>query len=248
MDGASATASSAARGARRALVADGDAAACATIRLHLILAGFDVTEAASGAHAIVVGRTMRFEVIVLDAALPEVDGLAVCGALRAHGPNLDSPILMLSTRDAEADRVAGLDSGADDFMGKPFGTRELIARVNALVRRHERAGKASALPDAIERHGVLVDVRKRIAVVRGRAIDLTRQEFDLLHLLLSRPGVVFSRDALVAKICGGVDIYVTRRTVDTVISRLRQKLEANPDKPTVILTAWGIGYKCADTE
>lgn len=235
-------------GARRALVVDHEAAARSLIRLHLALAGFDVIELDDGANAIALGRTARFDVIVLDATLPEVDGLAVCSALRAHGPNTDTPLLMLSARDSEADRVVGLESGADDYMGKPFGTRELIARVKALLRRHERAGPAAAPPAAVERRGVSLDVHKRIATARGQIIELTRQEFDLLHVLLSRPGVVFSREALVAKVRGGADTYVTRRTVDTVISRLRQKLEPHPDKPALILTAWGVGYKCADVE
>jgi two-component system, OmpR family, alkaline phosphatase synthesis response regulator PhoP len=116
------------------------------------------------------------------------------------------------------------------------------------MRRHERAGKAVVPPAAIARHGVSMDLHKRIAIARGRMVELTRQEFELLHLLLSRPGVVFSRDALVAKIRGDAGSYVTRRTVDTVISHLRKKLEVNPQKPALILTAWGVGYKWADAE
>jgi DNA-binding response OmpR family regulator len=235
----------AAPGVRRALIVDHEVTARAVTRLQLALAGFDVTELDDGANALALGRTVRFDLIVMDATLPEVDGLTVCSALRVHGPNVDAPILMLSARNAEADRVVGLESGADDYMGKPFGTRELMARVNALVRRHARAGQAATPPAVIERHGVSMDVRKRIAITRGQAVELTRQEFDLLHVLLSRPGVVFSRDALVARIRAD-DAYVTRRIVDTVISRLRRKLEADPDKPALILTAWGVGYKCAD--
>jgi DNA-binding response OmpR family regulator len=233
---------------RRALVVDHEVAARSIARLHLVLAGFDVTELGDGANAITFGRTAQFDLIVLDATLPEVDGLTVCAALRTHGPNIDTPILMLSARNGEADRVVGLESGADDYMSKPFGALELVARVHALVRRHERAGKVSAPAPTIERHGVRLDVYKRIAVARGRVVDLTRQEFDLLQVLLSQPGVVFSRDALVARMRGDTETYVTRRTVDTVISRLRHKLEPKPDKPTLILTAWGIGYKCADAE
>ena len=232
---------------RRALVVDDEAAARALTRLHLALAGFEVTELADGAAAIALGRSARVDVILLEATLPELDGLAVCGALRAHGPNTDTPILMLSARNAEADRVVGLDSGADDYLGKPFGTRELIARVNALVRRQERGARRTS-PAAVERHGVAIDEHRRVAISRGQVVELTRQEFELLHTLLSRPGVVFSREALVARMCGSGNTYVTKRTVDTVISRLRQKLERNPEQPALILTAWGVGYKCADTE
>lgn len=233
--------------ARRALVVDHDVSVRALARLHLVLAGFEITELDDGATAIAAGRTILFDLIVLDATLPEIDGLAVCGALRAHGPNIHTPILMLGTRQGEADRVVALDSGADDFMGKPFGTRELIARVNALMRRQRRGSEAEP-PARIERHGVVLDLHRRVAIVRGQVVDLTRQEFDLLHALLSRPGIVLSRDALTAKIHGDRRRYVTPRTVDTLVSRLRQKLEADPDKPALILTAWGVGYKCADAE
>jgi two-component system alkaline phosphatase synthesis response regulator PhoP len=232
--------------ARRALVVDHDVSTRALARLHLVLAGFDVTELGDGANAIATGRIIPFDQIVIDAALPEVDGLAVCAAMRAHGPNKDTPILMVGVRQSEADRVIALESGADDFMGKPFGTRELIARVNALMRRQRRV--EAEPPAVIERCGVVLDLGRRVAIARGQVVDLTRQEFDLLHVLLSRPGIVLSRDALTAKIHGEEGRYVTRRTVDTLVSRLRQKLEADPDKPALILTAWGVGYKCADAD
>jgi DNA-binding response OmpR family regulator len=232
---------------RRALVVDADAAARAQVRLHLGLAGFEVTELGDGAAAIAFGRTAGFALIVLEATLPEVDGITVCRALRGHGPNLDTPMLMLSPKGSEADIVVGLESGADDYLSKPFGTRELMARVHALVRRHHRAEHPSQACDAIERQGVLVDPLKRTATANGQCVDLTRQEFDLLHLLLSRPGIVFSREALLAKVERG-ETYVTKRTVDALISRLRRKLEADPQDPKLILTAWGVGYKCVDAE
>jgi DNA-binding response OmpR family regulator len=232
--------------ARQALVVDEDAPIRDLVQLHLGLAGFDVTELDDGARAVAVGRTARFDVIVLDVLLPRVDGITVCQALRAQGSNVDTPILMLTARDTESDKVVGLESGADDYMTKPFGMRELIARVHALLRRHNRTARVS--PDGtrlIERRGVLVDVDKRIAIANGQVVDLTKQEFELLHLLLSRPGIVFSREALLSKVWGG-DTYVTVRTVDTVISRLRRKLEVEPHDPELILTVWGVGYKCAD--
>jgi DNA-binding response OmpR family regulator len=156
-------------------------------------------------------------------------------------------MLMLSPKGSEADIVVGLESGADDYLSKPFGTRELMARVHALVRRHDRADHTSQAREVIERRGVLIDPHKRTATANGQRVDLTRQEFDLLHLLLSRPGIVFSRDALLAKVEGG-RTYVTKRTVDALISRLRRKLEADPQDPKLILTAWGVGYKCVDAE
>jgi DNA-binding response OmpR family regulator len=232
--------------ARQALVVDEDAPIRDLVQLHLGLAGFDVTELGDGARAVAVGRTARFDVIVLDVLLPRVDGITVCQALRAQGSNVDTPILMLTARDTESDKVVGLESGADDYMTKPFGMRELIARVHALLRRHNRTARVS--PDGtrlIERRGVLVDVDKRIAIANGQVVDLTKQEFELLHLLLPRPGIVFSREALLSTVWGG-DTYVTVRTVDVVISRLRRKLEVEPRDPDLILTVWGVGYKCAD--
>ena len=231
---------------RQALLVDDEAPTRELVQVHLGLAGFDVTELNDGASAVAIGRAARFDVIVLDVLLPRVDGITVCQALRAEGSNVDTPILMLAARGTESDKVVGLESGADDYMTKPFGMRELMARVNALLRRRNRTAQVS--PDGtglIERRGVLVDVDKRIAIAKGQVVDLTKQEFELLHLLLSRPGIVFSRKALLSKVWGGVT-YVTVRTVDTVISRLRRKLELDPHDPELILTVWGVGYKCAD--
>jgi DNA-binding response OmpR family regulator len=231
---------------RQVLVVDDETPIRELVQLHLSLAGFDVTELGDGARAVAVGRTVRFDMIVLDVLLPRVDGITVCQALRAQGSNVDTPILMLTARDAESDIVVGLESGADDYMTKPFGMRELMARVNALLRRHNRTARVSPHGTrVIERRGVLVDVDKRIAIANGQVVDLTKQEFELLHLLLSRPGIVFSREALLSKVWGGAT-YVTVRTVDAVISRLRRKLEVELHDSELILTVWGVGYKCAD--
>jgi DNA-binding response OmpR family regulator len=175
--------------------------------------------------------------------LPGLDGVTLCRALRLEGASSDALILMVTARDAEADKVVGLESGADDYVSKPFGIRELLARVEALLRRHKRAGGESPRPAAARISGgeLAIDVEKRHVTVRGEAVDLTRQEFDLLALLAARPGMVFSRAALLQQVWRG-DAYVTDRTVDTVVSRL----ETDPQNPTLILTAWGVGYKFAD--
>jgi len=178
--------------------------------------------------------------------LPGLDGVTLCRALRTEGASRDTPILMLTARDAESDKVVGLESGADDYVAKPFGIRELLARVEALLRRHKRAGGEAALADTYITAGELaIDLQKRQVTVRGELVDLTRQEFDLLALLGARPGMVFSRAALLQQVWRD-DAYVTDRTVDTVVSRLRRKIEADPQNPTLILTAWGVGYKFAD--
>jgi DNA-binding response OmpR family regulator len=178
--------------------------------------------------------------------LPGLDGVGVCRAIRGGGPNADAPILMLTARDGEADKVLGLESGADDYLTKPFGVRELMARVGALMRRHERTSPQARPPDGLLRsRGLTMNRDRREATVRGQPVDLTKQEFDLLYQLASRPGVVFTRAMLMRHVWGG-DTYVTERTVDAVISRLRRKLERDPQDPEMLLTAWGVGYKFAD--
>ena len=154
---------------------------------------------------------------------------------------------MLTARDTESDKVLGLESGADDYITKPFGIREFMARVGVVLRRQKRAAAATdaASGRPLRTHDLTVDPDRREVTVRGESIELTKQEFDLLYLLASRPGIVFSRAALLSKVWGG-DTYVTDRTVDTVVSRLRRKIERDAQDPDLILTAWGIGYKFAD--
>ena len=219
------------------------------LRLHLELVGFNVSEVSDGRAALYVIRSRPFDLIVLDVMLPGVDGITLCRAARAEGANVSTPLLMLTARDTESDKVLGLESGADDYLTKPFGMRELMARVSALLRRATRADRPAEAPPP--RHlafrNLAIDVDKRQVVAHGHPVDLTRQEFDLLQLLASRPGIVFSRMALLTKIWSG-DEYVTERTVDTVVSRLRKKIERDAQDPELILTAWGVGYKFADVE
>jgi len=232
---------------RRVLIVEDEAPIRELIRLHLSLAQFDVTEVDDGTRALDLARGQLFDLIVLDVMLPGIDGITLCRALRVEGANAQTPILMVTARDTESDEVIGLESGADDYLAKPFGIRELLARVGALLRRSARGSEpAAAGPRAV--HGdVVIDVERRVAIVRGQPLELTKQEFDLLHLLAGRPGIVFSREALLAKIWGG-DTYVTERTVDTVVSRLRKKIERDAQDPELILTAWGVGYKFADVD
>jgi DNA-binding response OmpR family regulator len=154
---------------------------------------------------------------------------------------------MLTARDGESDKVLGLESGADDYLTKPFGVRELMARIAALMRRHRRQ-TVEQMPSAVLQAGDLsLDRERRQATVRGERVELTKQEFDLLYLLASRPGAVFTRTALLEEVWSD-DTYVTDRTVDTVISRLRRKIERDPQDPEMLLTAWGVGYKFADRD
>src|SRR2546425_6307452 len=234
--------------ARRILVVEDEPSIRALLRLHLSLANFDVAERADGPEALDLGRSDKFDLILLDVMLPGLDGLTLCRALRTQGANAGTPILMLSARDTEADKVLGLESGADDYLTKPFGIREMLARVAALLRRTDRLDTAAqSAARRVQARDLTLDVERRDAIVRGRNIDLTKQEFDLLYLLAARPGIVFSRAALLSKIWSD-EVFVTERTVDTVVSRLRKKIEREAQDPELILTAWGVGYKFADVE
>jgi DNA-binding response OmpR family regulator len=230
---------------RRVLIVEDEPPIRELVRFHLALAGFDVAELNDGAAALERARATAFDLVVLDIMLPGLDGITLCRALRSDGANVTTPILMVTARDSESDKVLGLESGADDYLAKPFGVRELVARVNALLRRHDRADAARKETRQIVRGGLIVDADKRQATVRGEPIDLTKQEFGLLHLLCGNPGIVFSRQALLSRVWSG-DTYVTERTVDTVVSRLRRKVEVDPQDPELLLTAWGVGYKFVD--
>jgi DNA-binding response OmpR family regulator len=231
----------------RALIVEDDVSIRELLRLHLSMTGFEIVELGDGTRAMDLAKTTRFDLIVLDVMLPGLDGISLCRAIRsAGGVNAGTAVLMVTARDAESDKVLGLESGADDYLTKPFGVREFVARVKAILRRHAPAGEP--LPaSALQSRDLRLDVERRQAAVRGQAVELTRQEFDLLRLFMQHPGIVFSRAALIAKVWGG-DTYVTERTVDAVVSRLRKKIERDAQDPELLLTAWGVGYKFVDVD
>jgi DNA-binding response OmpR family regulator len=179
--------------------------------------------------------------------LPGLDGVTVCKAIRRDSENPDVPVLMLTARREESDKVVGLESGADDYLTKPFGVRELVARVRALLRRGPRplitTTKETTKP--ISYKHIEMDPARRRVRVGNTDVDLTSNEFHLLYVLLSTPGIVFSREALLSRVWKD-QTFVTVRSVDTLIKRLRKKIERNPAEPEVILTVWGTGYKAAD--
>lgn len=217
--------------------------------LHLRVEGFSCVPAATGAEALELAGRQPFDLIVLDLMLPGVDGLSVCRAVRRDTVNRDVPILMLTARRDEADKVLGLDSGADDYLTKPFGIRELMARVRAVMRRRIPASAPSAdhgQKPLTFKHIEMDPARRRVRV-HGRDVELTNQEFNLLFVLLSQPGIVLSREALLRRAWPD-ETFVTVRSVDTLVKRLRRKIEDEPASPTVILTVWGSGYKAADLE
>jgi DNA-binding response OmpR family regulator len=228
----------------KVLVVEDDPHIRELVMLHLGLEGLQGTAAEDGTKGLRLAREEPFDLIVLDLMLPGLDGLTVCRAVRRDSRNADVPILMLTARREESDKVLGLESGADDYLTKPFGVREFIARVRALLRRRRDAGAAAgAVPLVVG--GLTIDAARRLARVDGREIELTAHEFDLLFLLASNRGIVFGRDALVQRVWGD-DMHVTGRSVDTLVKRVRHKIEADPAEPRFILTVWGTGYKFAD--
>jgi DNA-binding response OmpR family regulator len=231
--------------AARVLVVEDDQNIRDLVLLHLRLEGLEGVGTADGPEGLRLARAERFDLVVLDLMLPGLDGVTVCRAIRRESNNGDVPILMLTARREESDKVLGLESGADDYLTKPFGVRELVARVRALLRRRRTASTVTATSPSVTVAGVIVDPARRLARVDGRDVDLTAHEFDLLYLLASNRGIVFSREALVQRVWGN-DTHITVRSVDTLVKRLRKKLEDEAAEPRLILTVWGTGYKFAD--
>ena len=217
--------------------------------LHLGLEGYECEGLGDGQQALRRTEQDRFDLLVLDLMIPGLDGLTLCRAVRNGKTNHDVPILMLTARRDENDKVIGLESGADDYLTKPFGVRELVARVRALLRRPRQTMVAAGangdgLGPAISIHGLAIDPARRRVRAGERDVELTDQEFRLLYLLATHPGIVFSREALLAKIWRG-DTFVTVRSVDTLVKRLRRRIEPDPANPLHLLTVWGVGYKFA---
>jgi DNA-binding response OmpR family regulator len=230
----------------RALVVEDEPNIRELVSLHLGLEGLTVTPAVDGEEALRYVNGEPFDVVVLDLMLPKVDGVTVCRAIRRQGPNRDVPVLMLTAKRDESEKVLGLESGADDYLTKPFGVRELVAGVRALLRRPRgaRPGIGGAM-EVITAGPLRVDPARRQVQRDGRAIDLTPHEFEVLYLLAANPGIVFSREMLLERVWTS-EIHVTERSVDTLVKRLRQKIEEDSADPQLILTVWGSGYKFRD--
>lgn len=227
------------------LVVEDEPAIRELISLHLKLEGYGVVPSGDGTEALRLARAERFDLIVLDIMLPGLDGISVLGAIRRDSANQDTPILMLTARREEPDKVLGLETGADDYLTKPFGIREFVARVHALQRRHQRSSPQADHAAPVTAGPLTVDPARRQARLDDREIDLTANEFDLLYVLASNRGIVFSRDALMQRIWGN-DTHITERSVDTLVKRVRRKIEDDTAEPRFILTVWGTGYKFAD--
>ena len=234
--------------AARVLVVEDEPNIRELVCLHLRHEGYTCEDEGDGAAALIRAEAEPFDLLVLDVMLPGLDGLSLCRAVRNGQRNRDVPILMLTARREESDKVVGLESGADDYLTKPFGVRELVARARALLRRPRADRPPAASPDesgTVRVHTLEIDEPKRRVRVGGREVELTDQEFRLLHLLATHAGIVFSREALLSKIWRG-DTFVTVRSVDTLVKRLRRRIEDDPAHPKLLVTVWGVGYKLAD--
>jgi DNA-binding response OmpR family regulator len=204
--------------------------------------GFRVIQARDGEEALGRFSAERVDLVVLDIMLPKLDGLEVCKRLRAASPSV--PIIMLTARDDELDKVLGLELGADDYITKPFSIREFRSRVRALLRR-AAAPRHGLEEDAIEADGLRIDVPRRSVEVDGKPVQLTYVEFELLRTLAANPGRVFTRQALLEALWGGSQ-YREPRTIDVHVRHLREKLERNPAEPELIFTVRGVGYRFRD--
>ena len=206
--------------------------------------GYTVVQAADGEEALRQFAEQPVDLVVLDIMLPRLDGLEVCKRLRATS---SVPIIMLTARDDELDKVIGLELGADDYITKPFSIREFRSRVRALLRRSRapHAGAAGEVDELIEHDGLRIDVPRRAVEVRGEPVQLTYVEFELLRTLAGHPGRVFSRRMLLEALWKSAD-YRDPRTIDVHVRHLREKLEAEPRTPEYILTVRGVGYRFRD--
>ncbi|HBU95970.1 response regulator transcription factor [Leclercia adecarboxylata] len=217
---------------------DGDIAAL--LRLNLEDEGYVITHEADGERALhLLGQT-HWDAVILDLMLPNVDGLTLCRAIRQRDHYL--PVIIISARSSETERILGLETGADDYLAKPFSVQELVARIRALFRRQQAMGQQTS--GLITAHGLTIDPLARSVQLHGEVVDLTPREFDLLYFFARHPGEVFSRLALLEQVWG-YQHEGYEHTVNTHINRLRVKIEKDAAEPEVIRTVWGKGYRFA---
>lgn len=211
------------------------------VRYNFRKEGFEVEAFASGKEGLDYLRRNSADLALLDIMLPDVDGIEICRRLRSEDHTRSLPVIFLTAKGEEIDRVLGLEIGADDYVVKPFSPRELIARVKAVLRRQARPAEKHQV---VEAHDLRLDAGTQEVTVRGEAVELSTLEFKLLHFLASHPKRVFSREQLLDEVWGR-DRFVTPRTVDVHVRRLREKIEVQPDKPRYIQTVRGSGYRLA---
>lgn len=224
---------------QRILVVEDDARIADLMVKNLEAAGFECHSSPDGGRALADFARLRPALIVVDLGLAGLDGLEVTRRIRRES---DVPILIVTARSGESDKLLGLEIGADDYVTKPFSTAELVARVRALLRR----STGSVGERVIELGSLRIDPARRTVDRDGQPVPLTTLEFDLLYFLASRPGRVFSREALMEQVWGS-DRVVDDRSIDSLVSRVRRKLEENPSKPRYVQTVWGAGYRLSES-
>ena len=224
------------------LVVDDEKLLVKGIKFNLENEGYQVETAFDGAAAVELARSESFDLIILDLMMPEVDGLTACMRIREFS---NVPIIMLTARSEDADKIIGLESGADDYITKPFNILELKARIRALLRRANAAPQQKAHSALLTVGGVTIDPEQRVALKDGQVVELTAKEYDLIELFVKNPRRVYSRENLM-DLVWGYTYAGDYRTVDVHIRRLREKLEDDPAAPQHILTKWGIGYYFKD--
>ncbi len=231
---------------KKILIVDDEKDIVDLIAFNLEREGFSVTTARNGRQALDRVRKEKPDLLLLDLMMPEVSGEEVCRRLRSEGATAALPIIMLTAKADPVDRILGLETGADDYITKPFHVREIVARVRAVLRRSERR-EEDDLPGNFDFRGLHVDFRSYRVTVDGAEVELSSREFNLLRFFVGHPGRVFTRDQLLDRVWGD-EAFVEPRTVDVHISRLRAAIEPDKENPRFILTVRGIGYKFADKE
>ena len=227
------------------VIADDEAPIRMVVGERLRSAGFTVHEARDGEEALELVRKHMPTAIVTDLQMPYMNGLELCIAMRADGRTAHIPAMLLTARGHVLTDEMMAKTNIKRVMAKPFGVREFVARVRALLRRPRAVAAAGDGSRPVQIHGIEIDPARRRVVVRGVEVELTSQEFRLLHLLATHPGIVFSREALLAKVWPD-NTFVTPRSVDTLVKRLRKRIEIDTEAPALVLTVWGAGYKFAD--
>ena len=226
-------------GDKRILIIEDEPSIAEVVGLYMKRAGYQVQIAVTGKQAMAILEQQIPDLVILDLMLPEVDGLTLTRWLRDRS---DVPIIMVTARREEIDRIAGLEMGADDYVVKPFSPQELVSRVRAVLRRLGREQVEAESDRALSFEGLTIDPRSRVVTVRESDVELTAKEFDMLYMLARHPKQVFTRDQLLERVWGGAE-YIDAGTVTVHVRRLREKIEVSPSKPQRLLTVWGVGYK-----
>ena len=224
---------------KRILIVEDEPSIAEVVSLYMKRAGYQVQIAVDGRQAMTIFERQTPDLVILDLMLPEVDGLALTRWLRDRS---DVPIIMVTARREEIDRITGLEMGADDYVVKPFSPQELVSRVRAVLRRLGREQSEAESDRSLSFDGLTIDPRSRVVTVKESEVELTAKEFDVLYLLARHPKQVFTRDQLLERVWGGAE-YIDAGTVTVHMRRLREKIEVEPSKPQRLLTVWGVGYK-----